>query len=166
MKNFMLKNIVCLCLALCGVSVQAAAKYWDTNDITAGAGGATFTIGFKDHQSAGFGFAVPSSGQIAPCSIQERICCQTGSSTSRRRPTAAAPALSIFSSSSATGILFSLFVAGLAAFNLALNFDVIERGAKAQLPAHMEWYAALGLLVTIVWLYLEILRLLSKLRER
>ena len=69
-------------------------------------------------------------------------------------------------STSGFGILFSLFVAGLAAFNLAINFDVIERGAKAQLPAYMEWYAALGLLVTIVWLYLEILRLLSKLRER
>ncbi len=69
-------------------------------------------------------------------------------------------------SSSLTGILFSLFVAGLAAFNLALDFDMIEKGVKAKLPAHMEWFCALGLLVTIVWLYLEILRLLSKLRDR
>jgi uncharacterized YccA/Bax inhibitor family protein len=64
------------------------------------------------------------------------------------------------------GIGFSFLVAGLAAFNLALDFDFIERGSKAGLPKHMEWMAALGLLVTIVWLYLEILRLLSKLRAR
>jgi uncharacterized YccA/Bax inhibitor family protein len=69
-------------------------------------------------------------------------------------------------SSSMFGILFSLFVAGLAAFNLAIDFDMIEKGVKAKLPAHMEWFCALGLLVTIVWLYLEILRLLSKLRDR
>ncbi len=68
--------------------------------------------------------------------------------------------------SSPFGILFSLFVAGLAAFNLAVDFDMIERGAKAKLPVQMEWFCALGLLVTIVWLYLEILRLLSKLRDR
>jgi len=70
------------------------------------------------------------------------------------------------SSTSIFGILFSLFVAGLAAFNLALDFDFIERGAANRLPAHVEWFAAVGLLVTIVWLYLEILRLLAKLRER
>jgi uncharacterized YccA/Bax inhibitor family protein len=64
------------------------------------------------------------------------------------------------------GIAFSLFVVGLAAFNLALDFDFIERGAQSNLPKHMEWVAALGLLVTLVWLYLEMLRLLSKLRER
>ncbi|MGD9701696.1 MAG: Bax inhibitor-1/YccA family protein [Acidimicrobiia bacterium] len=64
------------------------------------------------------------------------------------------------------GIGFSVLVVGLAAFNLALDFDFIERGTKANLPKHMEWVAALGLLVTVVWLYLEILRLLSKLRDR
>jgi uncharacterized YccA/Bax inhibitor family protein len=64
------------------------------------------------------------------------------------------------------GIGFSVLVVGLAAFNLALDFDFIERGSKANLPKHMEWMAALGLLVTVVWLYLEILRLLSKLRDR
>jgi uncharacterized YccA/Bax inhibitor family protein len=56
-------------------------------------------------------------------------------------------------------------VAGLAAFNLALDFDFIERGSQQGLPKQMEWFAALGLVVTIVWLYLEILRLLAKLRE-
>lgn len=74
--------------------------------------------------------------------------------------------VSFFSSSSGVGILFSLFVAGLAAFNLALDFDFIERGEAMGLPRRMEWFAALGLLVTLVWLYLEVLRLLAKLRER
>jgi uncharacterized YccA/Bax inhibitor family protein len=64
------------------------------------------------------------------------------------------------------GIAFSLFVAGLAAFNLALDFDMIEKGVANKLPAHMEWFCALGVVVTLVWLYLEILRLLSKLRQR
>jgi hypothetical protein len=54
----------------------------------------------------------------------------------------------------------------LAAFNLALDFDFIERGAQQGLDKHFEWYAAFGLLVTIIWLYLELLRLLAKLRER
>lgn len=70
------------------------------------------------------------------------------------------------SSSSALGIGFSFLVAGLAAFNLALDFDFIERGAKERLPQSVEWYAAFGVLVTVVWLYLEILRLLAKLRDR
>ncbi len=64
------------------------------------------------------------------------------------------------------GILFSLFVCGLAAFNLMLDFDLIERGARQGLPRAMEWFCALGLMVSIVWLYLEILRLLAKLRQR
>ena len=74
--------------------------------------------------------------------------------------------VSFINSSSGFGILFSLFVAGLAAFNLALDFDFIEQGEKMALPQRMEWFAALGLLVTLVWLYLEVLRLLAKLRER
>ena len=74
--------------------------------------------------------------------------------------------VSFLSSSSGVGILFSLFVAGLAAFNLALDFDFIERGEAMGLPRRMEWFAALGLLVTLVWLYLEVLRLLAKLRDR
>lgn len=74
--------------------------------------------------------------------------------------------VSFLNSSSGFGIAFSVVVAALAAFNLALDFDFIERGSRAGLPKEMEWFAALGLLVTIVWLYLEILRLLAKLRDR
>jgi uncharacterized YccA/Bax inhibitor family protein len=64
------------------------------------------------------------------------------------------------------GILFSVGVIVLAAFNLLLDFDLIERGVKGGAPGYMNWYAAFGLLVTIVWLYLEILRLLAKLQRR
>jgi len=60
---------------------------------------------------------------------------------------------------------FSILVCALAAFNLMLDFDFIERGSKAGLSKDYEWVAAVGLLVTIVWLYLEILRLLAKLRS-
>lgn len=74
--------------------------------------------------------------------------------------------VSFLSSPSLLGIAFSVFVAGLAAFNLALDFDFIERGSKQGLDKHFEWFAAFGLLVTIIWLYLEMLRLLSKLRSR
>jgi uncharacterized YccA/Bax inhibitor family protein len=73
--------------------------------------------------------------------------------------------ISFLSSASPLGIGFSFLVAGLAAFNLSLDFDFIERGTRGGLPKYMEWFAALGLLVTVVWLYLEILRLLSKLRR-
>ncbi|MBI3298281.1 MAG: Bax inhibitor-1/YccA family protein [Elusimicrobia bacterium] len=64
------------------------------------------------------------------------------------------------------GILFSLFVVGLAAFNLVMDFDFIERGADSGAPKYMEWYGAFGLIVTLVWLYLEMLRLLAKLQSR
>lgn len=64
------------------------------------------------------------------------------------------------------GILFSLGVIVLAAFNLLIDFDLIERGIEAGAPKWMDWYAAFGLMVTIVWLYLEILRLLGKLQRR
>jgi len=64
------------------------------------------------------------------------------------------------------GIGFSLFVVAIAALNLLLDFDMIEKGVAAGAPKYMEWYGAFGLLVTIVWLYLEILRLLSKLANR
>jgi uncharacterized YccA/Bax inhibitor family protein len=63
------------------------------------------------------------------------------------------------------GILFSLFVCGIAAFNLALDFDLAERGVAARLPKDMEWFCAFGLMVSLVWLYLEVLRLLGKLRN-
>jgi len=69
-------------------------------------------------------------------------------------------------SASPLGIAFSLFVVGLAAFNLLLDFDSIEQGARNDAPKYMEWYGAFGLMVTLVWLYLEILRLLSKLQDR
>jgi uncharacterized YccA/Bax inhibitor family protein len=65
----------------------------------------------------------------------------------------------------ALSIGFSLFVCGLAAAMLALDFDFIERGIQSGLPKNYEWVAALGLVVTLVWLYLEILRLLSYLRN-
>ena len=68
--------------------------------------------------------------------------------------------------SGAIGIGFSVFVVIIAALNLVLDFDFIERGAEAGAPKYMEWYAAFGLLVTLVWLYIEILRLLSKARSR
>lgn len=64
------------------------------------------------------------------------------------------------------GIGFSVFVVIIAALNLVLDFDFIERAAQAGAPKYMEWYAAFGLMVTLIWLYLEILRLLSKLRSR
>ena len=64
------------------------------------------------------------------------------------------------------GIGISLVIVGVAAFNLLLDFDFVERGIEAGLPRHMEWYAAFGLLVTLIWLYLELLRLLAKLQSR
>ena len=64
------------------------------------------------------------------------------------------------------GIGFSILVVCLAALNLLLNFDMIEKGVEMKAAKYMEWYSAFGLLVTIVWLYLEILRLLSKLNSR
>jgi len=68
--------------------------------------------------------------------------------------------------SGTVGILFSLFVVVVAALNLVLDFDFIEHGAERGAPKYMEWFAAFGLLVTLVWLYIEILRLLAKLRSR
>jgi uncharacterized YccA/Bax inhibitor family protein len=64
------------------------------------------------------------------------------------------------------GIGFSLVVVAVAALNLVLDFDFIERGVAYGAPKYMEWYGAFGIIVTLVWLYLEILRLLSKLRSR
>jgi uncharacterized YccA/Bax inhibitor family protein len=63
------------------------------------------------------------------------------------------------------GILFSAAVVVIAALNLVLDFDFIESGVEQGAPKHMEWYGAFGLLVTLVWLYLEILRLLGKTRD-
>jgi uncharacterized YccA/Bax inhibitor family protein len=64
------------------------------------------------------------------------------------------------------GIGFSLFVVGVAAMNLVLDFDFIESAVQRGVPKYMEWYGAFGLVVTLIWLYIEMLRLLSKLRSR
>jgi len=64
------------------------------------------------------------------------------------------------------GIGFSLIVVGVAALNLVLDFDFIEKGVQYGAPKYMEWYGAFGIMVTLVWLYLEMLRLLSKMRSR
>jgi uncharacterized YccA/Bax inhibitor family protein len=71
-----------------------------------------------------------------------------------------------YENASLLSVGFSLFVVGVAACNLLLNFDLIEQGAEHNLPKFMEWYAAFSLLVTLIWLYLEILRLLLKLSRR
>ncbi len=63
------------------------------------------------------------------------------------------------------GILFSLFVVTIAALNFVLDFDFIESGVESGSPKYMEWYGAFGLILTLVWLYLEILHLLAKLRQ-
>jgi len=68
--------------------------------------------------------------------------------------------------SSALSIGLSLIIVGIAALNLVLDFDLIESGVAQGAPRFMEWYGAFGLLVTLVWLYMEILRLLSKMRQR
>ncbi|HTW60631.1 MAG TPA: Bax inhibitor-1/YccA family protein [Terracidiphilus sp.] len=63
-------------------------------------------------------------------------------------------------------ILFSLFVVGIAALNLVLDFNFVEQGVTYGVPKYMEWYAAFGIMVTLVWLYIEILNLLSKMNSR
>ena len=70
------------------------------------------------------------------------------------------------SNSSLMSIGISLFIVVIASLNLVIDFDFIEEGAEKGAPKYMEWYGAFGLLVTLVWLYLEILKLLSKLRSR
>ena len=69
-------------------------------------------------------------------------------------------------SSSPIGIGFSLIVVVVAALNLVLDFDLIENGARMGAPKYMEWYGAFALMITLIWLYFEILRLLSKFRSR
>ncbi len=70
--------------------------------------------------------------------------------------------LAFWNQSGLVGVAISLFVCAIAALNLVLDFDLIEQGAARGYPKQMEWYAAFGLVVTLVWLYLEILRLLSR----
>jgi uncharacterized YccA/Bax inhibitor family protein len=71
-----------------------------------------------------------------------------------------------FGDSSALGIGLSIFIVAIAALNLIIDFDMIEKGADMGAPKFMEWYSAFGLLVTMVWLYIEILRLLSRFAGR
>ena len=68
--------------------------------------------------------------------------------------------------SSLASIGFSVFVVAIGAFSLVIDFDFIEEGAEKGAPKYMEWYGAFGLLVTLIWLYVEILRLVAKLRNR
>jgi len=63
-------------------------------------------------------------------------------------------------------ILFSVFVVVIAALNFIIDFDFIAEGARNRIPKYMEWYGAFALMVTLIWLYIEILRLLSKISER
>jgi uncharacterized YccA/Bax inhibitor family protein len=79
--------------------------------------------------------------------------------------TGSAVATSLTSSNTPISIGFSILMVALASFNLLLNFDTVEKGVEMRAPKYMEWYSAFGLMVTIVWLYLEILRLLSKFRD-
>ena len=72
----------------------------------------------------------------------------------------------VLNDSTPLGIIVSLVICCVAALNLVLDFDLIESGVAQGAPRYMEWYSAFGLLVTLVWLYLEILRLLSKVRSR
>jgi uncharacterized YccA/Bax inhibitor family protein len=68
--------------------------------------------------------------------------------------------------SSTGGIIFSVFVIIMAALNLIMDFDFIEQGINQKVPKYMEWYCAFGLMVTIIWLYLEVLNLLMKSRSK
>jgi len=74
--------------------------------------------------------------------------------------------MSFLYASTPLGIGISIFVVIIAALNLILDFDMIERGANMGAPKYLEWYGAFGLMVTLIWLYLEILRLLGKVRRR
>lgn len=72
----------------------------------------------------------------------------------------------LFGANPLISIIFSFVVVGVAAFSLLLDFDFINEGARYEAPKYMEWYGAFGLMVTLIWLYLEILRLLMKLQDR
>jgi uncharacterized YccA/Bax inhibitor family protein len=74
--------------------------------------------------------------------------------------------MSFLYSSTPLGIGISLFIVVIAALNLIIDFDMIENAVRMGAPKYMEWYGAFGLMVTLIWLYLEILRLLGKARRR
>jgi uncharacterized YccA/Bax inhibitor family protein len=75
-------------------------------------------------------------------------------------------AFALLNSNGLIGIGVSVLIVGIAALNLILDFDLIESGSQRGAPKYMEWYGAFALMVTLIWLYIEILRLLSKLRSR
>ena len=75
------------------------------------------------------------------------------------------PGITFIHSSGTIGILFSIFVVIIASLNLIIDFEMIQQGVYMGAPKYMEWYGAFALMVTIIWLYLEILRLLSKTRR-
>ena len=85
--------------------------------------------------------------------------------TARQLRDAGLPVMDV-TNASMTSIGFSVFVIIIAAMNLVIDFDFIEEGAEKGAPKYMEWYGAFGLMVTLIWLYLEILRLLAKLNSR
>jgi uncharacterized YccA/Bax inhibitor family protein len=72
----------------------------------------------------------------------------------------------LLNSAGPLGIGVSIVIVIVAALNLILDFDFVETGADAGAPKYMEWYGAFGIMVTLVWMYLEILRLLAKMREK
>jgi len=74
--------------------------------------------------------------------------------------------MSFLNAATPLGIGISLFVVIIASLNLIIDFDMIEAGARMGAPKYMEWYGAFGLMVTLIWLYMEMLRLLSKVRRR
>jgi uncharacterized YccA/Bax inhibitor family protein len=74
--------------------------------------------------------------------------------------------LAVLNGNGLIGIGVSVVIVGVAALNLVLDFDLIETGSQQGAPKYMEWYAAFALMVTLIWLYIEILRLLAKLRSR
>lgn len=74
--------------------------------------------------------------------------------------------LSLIHGTGIMGIGFSLIIVAVAALNLVLDFDMIEQGAEANAPKYFEWYTSFGLMITLIWLYIEILRLLAKLQRR
>ena len=74
--------------------------------------------------------------------------------------------LSFLTSNSPMSIGISIVIVAIASFSLVLDFDFIEEGAEKGMPKYMEWYGAFSLMVTLIWLYLEILRLIAKLRSR
>lgn len=77
-----------------------------------------------------------------------------------------APQVPFIHGSGVIGIGFSVFVIGIAALSFVMDFDFIEKGVENGAPRKMEWWAAFGLLVTLVWLYIEVVRLLLKLAQR